>query len=264
VKIHEVYPGVQIEGISVFAVLLQHTAGRPHNPYLEINPMPALPTLMFSIGFPKTEVWDSGLLRSPCQTLPTVRDMTCRVPEIRQNRADPFHRTQFPDCQLPIYHDNRFVGLRLSSRKGRIMFTSWNWRRFLVIVAVAGCLSAGSTASAQEYCDDECVEECDTCPRPSLCFSIARHLKLQSVYFCRKVTRPYRRIADVPPELCPSVSPSLPPNAYTNPAAYGVGAHVPGWNGDFNPAAYPPPGGYARYNAVPGAGGYTATIGSPR
>ena len=143
------------------------------------------------------------------------------------------------------------------------MFTRLDALRFLLVVTLLGGLSTATPCRAQESCDDECYDSCDSCPRPSLCFSIARHLKLQSVYFCRKVTRPYRRIADVPPELCPQVSPSLPPNAYTNPAAYGVGAHNPAWSsGTATPWAYPPSGGQIRYTQSGEAGGYVSTIGS--
>ena len=128
------------------------------------------------------------------------------------------------------------------------MSGSLDVRRLLVICAVLAGLSSAMPCQAQEVCDDECVETCDNCPRPSLCFSIARHLKLQSVYFCRKVTRPYRRIADVPPEMCPYVGPSLPPNAYTQPAAYGVGTHTPGWSmNSMNSSGYPAPGEMFRY-----------------
>jgi hypothetical protein len=128
------------------------------------------------------------------------------------------------------------------------MSGSLNGRRLLVVCLLLGGVATALPCQAQEVCDEECVETCDTCPRPSLCFSIARHLKLQSVYFCRKVTRPYRRIADVPPELGPHVGPSLPPNAYTHPAAYGVGTHTPGWSvNSMNSGMYPPPGEGFRY-----------------
>jgi len=165
--------------------------------------------------------------------------------------------------RFPIFFENRPFGLDHSSRKGIAMFTRLDALRFLMVVTLLGGLSTATPCRAQESCDDECYDSCDSCPRPSLCFSIARHLKLQSVYFCRKVTRPYRRIADVPPELCPQVSPSLPPNAYTNPAAYGVGAHNPAWSsGTATPWAYPPSGGQIRYTQSGEAGGYVSTIGS--
>jgi hypothetical protein len=128
------------------------------------------------------------------------------------------------------------------------MSGSLNCRRLVVVCLLWGGVAAATPCQAQEYCEEECVETCDTCPRPSLCFAIARHLKLQSVYFCRKVTRPYRRIADVPPELGPHVGPSLPPNAYTHPAAYGVGTHTPGWTGNsMNSGGYPAHGDMFRY-----------------
>ncbi|MCY2966313.1 MAG: hypothetical protein NT069_22215 [Planctomycetota bacterium] len=133
------------------------------------------------------------------------------------------------------------------------MFTHSVLRRGLAGAAFAAFLALGVPAFAgQRYTEVDCDDDCQACAtKPPLGYAICRHLKLQSVYTWRKVTRPYRRIATIPPELEQYAGPGAAPNAYTNPFG---GSPLGGPGESFgSPYGYPPTGGTIRYNYGPSA-----------
>ncbi|RPI81829.1 MAG: hypothetical protein EHM42_10140 [Planctomycetaceae bacterium] len=102
---------------------------------------------------------------------------------------------------------------------------------------------------------EEC-EDCDTtCSRPPFGYGFCRMVKLHSVYAWRKCTRPYRPMAEIPPQLAPHVAPSLPPNPYTHPfgGVYpAVGYGAPGASPVYHSTSY--------YNGGSGAGSYGPAV----
>jgi len=118
----------------------------------------------------------------------------------------------------------------------------------LALLATSFGVQTGVARAQDENCETCCEEDCGRA-RCNLGYSIARHLKLQSVYAFRKICRPYRRMAGTPEQLAPWVEPVVPFN--TDPFAGGVSAGSPG--------GYGMPG-YAP-SAPMGQGGWAATPG---
>lgn len=123
---------------------------------------------------------------------------------------------------------------------------------FLALLATSISLQPAAVQAQDEQCDTCCEEDCGRA-RCNLGYSIARHLKLQSVYAFRKICRPYRRMAGTPEQLAPWVEPVVPYN--TDPFSGGAG-YGGGYGGG-------PGGGIPTYapSAPIGQGGWAATPG---
>lgn len=133
-------------------------------------------------------------------------------------------------------------------------------RHGVALAALSTLLTLPSLADANGWLNrgddcEECQDSGSCCSRPPFGYGFCRMVKLHSVYTWRKLTRPYRPMAEIPEQLAPHVSPSLPPNPYTHP-----------FGGVYPAAGYAAPGGYpafgstSYYNAGSGAGSYGPAV----
>ena len=181
-----------------------------------------------------------------------------------------FVRFQEPVCLFVSVHPQG-RGLAVTKR----IFVHFRIGLTLALFSTCLGMNPGALQAQDEYCDTNCEEDCGG-QRCSLGYSIARHLKLQSVYAFRKICRPYRRMAGTPEQLAPWVEPALPyntdPFGASAPAGGGfgggIGAGAPGaapdiptsyggWAGNSgydsfgSSYRYTPSGPAIRYNSAP-------------
>lgn len=142
----------------------------------------------------------------------------------------------------------------------------------LTLFSICVGLTPAAVMAQDDSCETCCEDDCGA-PRCSLGYSIARHLKLQSVYAFRKICRPYRRMAGTPEQLSPWVEPVLPyqTDPFTGPTASAAGfgggaptyapgisgtgaggwATQPGYDSFGSSYRYTPSGPAIRYNSAP-------------